>query len=393
MSYKLSQQLKPAHLQDVKAVLAINDNTLASASRDGSVAIWKKDVGKFALKALLRGHDAYVNSLAHVMEDNTILSGGNSSLILAHSLDSLSPESVAALTGHQLNVCVLRYKDETLISGSWDMTARVWTKEGKEWGCRGVLEAHNAAVWGVDIVPAVEEGNHVRYLTGSADKTIRLWSHTFDCVGVFKSSPEPVRSLSLLSDGSHFYSACNDGRIRVWDLSGRVMGTFSGHPDYAYEVVATPEGAVSCGEDHTVRVWSERGEQLDVMLHPCQTVWAVCPLPDGDLASAGSDGVVRVWTRDSQRVAGAEQVRAYDAAVEGVKQKVAAATACEAGQEKVKGARDVVVDVDISDDSPPLQLRFQSEEHPRDVAVAFVRDHALPESYVDQIEAFIGASV
>jgi phospholipase A-2-activating protein len=39
------------------------------------------------------------------------------------------------------------------------------------------------------------------------------------------------------------------------------------------------------------------------MLHPCQTVWAVGQLEDGDIVTAGSDGRVRIWTTDDARQA------------------------------------------------------------------------------------------
>jgi hypothetical protein len=42
MSYRLALELSPPHAQDVKAVLAIDEYTLASASRDGGVAIWQR---------------------------------------------------------------------------------------------------------------------------------------------------------------------------------------------------------------------------------------------------------------------------------------------------------------------------------------------------------------
>jgi hypothetical protein len=39
------------------------------------------------------------------------------------------------------------------------------------------------------------------------------------------------------------------------------------------------------------------------MLHPCQTVWAVGQMEDGDLVTAGSDGRVRLWSQDESRIA------------------------------------------------------------------------------------------
>jgi WD40 repeat protein len=60
--------------------------------------------------------------------------------------------------------------------------------------------------------------------------------------------------------------------------------------------------------DSSQRVW-EKGRCVATVLHPCQTVWAVASLPNGDLVSAGSDGQVRIWTTDERRFASAEDRR------------------------------------------------------------------------------------
>lgn len=191
-----------------------------------------------------------VRSAANLVE--YIASGGNSSLILLHSLKSLAQESKYALIGHSLNVSTLDYstKRRKLISGSWDKTARIWSKsttgtesgEGdgggeSEWGCEMVLEGHDEAVWGV---LAIDDGPQTggwltasgtsasttcsarNYLWGCyckcdadeiADRLIYLWNESGELLMRFKGSPEPVRSLCYLGDGSGFASACNDGSV------------------------------------------------------------------------------------------------------------------------------------------------------------------------------------
>lgn len=44
----------------------------------------------------------------------------------------------------------------------------------------------------------------------------------------------------------------------------------------------------------------------EMMLHPCQTVWTVGQLDNGDVITGGSDGQVRIWTRDESRYAATE---------------------------------------------------------------------------------------
>jgi phospholipase A-2-activating protein len=68
-----------------------------------------------------------------------------------HSLSSLDPEAIDCLIGHSLNVCVLDYspRSKKLVSGSWDHTARVWSRDTGKWSIELVLEGHEEAVWGV----------------------------------------------------------------------------------------------------------------------------------------------------------------------------------------------------------------------------------------------------
>jgi phospholipase A-2-activating protein len=104
-------------------------------------------------------------------------------LILLHPLSSLgtnpSPEASHTLIGHSLNVSTLHYssKRQKLISGSWDRTARVWSRserrDGSEvveeggWECELVMEEHEEAVWGV---LAIDTGpNEGCWLTSSGE--------------------------------------------------------------------------------------------------------------------------------------------------------------------------------------------------------------------------------
>lgn len=101
-----------------------------------------------------------------------------------------------------------------------------------------------------------------------------------------------------------------------------------------YSVAALPngEGVVSSGEDGTVRVWTSEpisirssrritdgahpdGQLSQTITHPTISVWTVEVLPNGDIVSGASDGMVRVWTRSEERKASAQQVQELEQAV------------------------------------------------------------------------------
>jgi phospholipase A-2-activating protein len=47
-------------------------------------------------------------------------------------------------------------------------------------------------------------------------------------------------------------------------------------------------------------------EQEQTISQPCVSVWAVLGTPSGDVVAAGSDGIIRVFTRDQHRMASPE---------------------------------------------------------------------------------------
>lgn len=115
-------------------------------------------------------------------------------------------------------------------------------------------------------------------LPGSADCTIKLWpAEPSAAATTFAPLPAPVRSLVVLPGGAAFAAALNDGTVRVLSLQegsvGRRVATLIEHEDYVYHVDAAWAGGrpgqqeteedkqgrkalvLSCGEDHTARIW------------------------------------------------------------------------------------------------------------------------------------------
>ena len=108
----------------------------------------------------------------------------------------------------------------------------------------GFLDGHACSVWAVATVPS----KLTKFLTGSADKTIKLWSHTYDEIGVyhgknhsetkiayFLGHTDVVRALLVLSE-HHFLSTSNDASIILWDLKSgdRLRNFLPQHDNFIY---------------------------------------------------------------------------------------------------------------------------------------------------------------
>eukprot|EP01114_Cavostelium_apophysatum_P016670 TRINITY_DN4790_c0_g1_i2.p1 TRINITY_DN4790_c0_g1~~TRINITY_DN4790_c0_g1_i2.p1 ORF type:complete len:734 (+),score=122.97 TRINITY_DN4790_c0_g1_i2:70-2271(+) len=310
-SFKLSRNLE-GHKQDVRAVCSFEagdaDRTIVccTSSRDQSVKVWAPFTQNI-LQNTLFGHEHFVASLATVKNaldgSTTIASGGNDKIINIWDLKTGSP--ILTLIGHEdAVVSISTAADGSLISGSWDKTARIW--RGTE--CLHVLRGHEHAVWSVLGLPNGD------IATASADKTIRIWRGA-QCVNVLKKHTEAVRSLCLVP-GIGFLSCGNDGLIVLWSYDGQILQEIAeSHNSFVYGINYNEKTGewLSVSEDRTLKIW--KGETcVQSIVHP-GSVWACCALPNGDVLTGCSDKIARVWTRQPERMATTELLQLYEQSI------------------------------------------------------------------------------
>lgn len=313
MSYKLSCVLR-GHELDVRALCpaVFPEGGIITASRDRTARLWVpcQDRVGFEEGHVLSGHENYISSVCAIpptdkYQHGLIVTGGHDNVILVWTLDSLEP--LHRLEGHTGAVCALiAGKFGTLLSGSWDKTARVWI--GSK--CMITLQGHEAAVWAVQMMP-----EHGLMLTGSADKTIKMWK-VGTCQRTFTGHSDCVRGLTVLS-AVEFLSSSNDCTIRRWMSTGECLQVYTGHTGFIYSIAALPteQGSfVSVGEDRTLRIWKE-GVCSQVITLPAQSIWSVTCINNGDIVTGSSDGIARVFTSSAERVASQEDLELFDAEV------------------------------------------------------------------------------
>ncbi|XP_035480973.1 phospholipase A-2-activating protein isoform X1 [Scophthalmus maximus] len=301
----------PGHEMDVRglAAAAFPEGAFVSVSRDRTGKVWvpnsSPDKG-FTEMHCMSGHSNYVSCVCMIAPTDTypqglIATGGHDNKICVFKLDQ--PQPLFTLEGHKDTVCALSSgKFGTLLSGSWDTTAKVWLNEK----CMMTLQGHTAAVWAVVILP--EQG---LMLTGSADKTIKLWK-AGRCERTYTGHEGYVRGLAVISN-TEFFSCSNDSSIRRWHVTGECLQVYHSHTDYIYSLAVFPncQDFVSTGEDRTLRIWRQ-GECSQTIRLPALSVWCCCILPNGDIAVGASDGVIRVFTQAEDRIASVEDLQAFE---------------------------------------------------------------------------------
>jgi WD40 repeat protein len=118
------------------------------------------------------------------------------------------------------------------------------------------LEGHSERVNSVVFSP-----NGTKIVSGSADKTIRVWSvMTQASIGEpLNGHTDVIRSVAFTQDGAFIVSGSYDKTIRVWDIKTGIEACepLRGHISPVTSVACSPDGVhiVSGSSDQTVRLW------------------------------------------------------------------------------------------------------------------------------------------
>jgi len=123
------------------------------------------------------------------------------------------------------------------------------------------------------------------------------------------------------SNGEQLIASTSDDRtVRLWErinISGSSTSNQPnayqyiqkwigwGHTARVWDVVFTPYGIMSSGEDGTARLWDYvLGHQLmELKGHACQSIWGVAIDPSGQVAvTMGNDASIKVWNLESHLV-------------------------------------------------------------------------------------------
>lgn len=296
---------------------------LASASFDGTVAIWEYDPeGDTALgeengwecTAQLEGHDNEVKCVAWNSTGSLLATCGRDKSVWiwecflagtiggpTYSNDAGGEggefECLAVLHGHEGDVKSIEFApshgqwgdgDEILLSASYDDTIKCWAEDGGDWYCATTLSTHTSTVWSIATAPG---GG--RLVSGSDDGSLAIFKH-------YTASEKEA-----LFPGEEGGSGTG-----LWKCVGKLP---SAHSRAVYSVNCAPARSghgriASAGADNRIQIYREvSGSSSDQPLfcvdaatdsaHGDGDVNGICwhPLDGSLMASAGDDGNVRIW--------------------------------------------------------------------------------------------------
>ena len=141
-----------------------------------------------------------------------------------------------------------------------------------------------------------------RIVSGSFDMTHRIWDpNTGECLKTLEGLPYLVSCFAVLNDG-RIVSGSNDGTLCIWDPStGERLRTLKGHSSAVSCVAVLKDGCIVSGSrDGTLRIWNpDKGECLKTLDGRSGWIAYIAVLPNGSIVSGSGAGILRIWNPDT----------------------------------------------------------------------------------------------
>jgi len=242
---------------------------------------------------VLKGHRGWVTAIAAPAGDSSVLvtSSRDKTLIKWDVSSSKRSGTLAgvptkSLVGHSDFVQDVQVSSEGAfaLSGSWDNTLALWDLNTGTRRC--VFRGHTNDVTSVAFSPCNRQ-----IVSGSRDRTIRVWNTIAECKGTLEGHNDWVSCLrfSPAQQSPTVVSGGCDGKVKVWSLSPATWGlkhSFDAHNGYVSSVCISPDGSLcaSGGKDGIASLWDvtdskplyslgETGEPINSLVFSPNRYW------------------------------------------------------------------------------------------------------------------------
>ena len=251
---------------------------------------------------------------------------------------------VRTLTAHlsSINSMAFSPDGQTLASGSADKTIKIWSLDSTI--ARFTLSGHLSLV---DAVAFSPDGKILA--TGSWDHTIKIWNlETGQLIHTLCEHSGWIQSLAISPDGQTLASGSADKTIKLWNLStGEVKTTLFGHSSAVRCVGISPDGQTlaSGSADKTIKLWNlVAGELRATLCGHSDSVDSLTFSPSGQILVSGSaDKTIKIWLLGTSGYGQAQEVLLHT--LEGHSDAVRAVAISAQGSILISGSADKTIKI------------------------------------------------
>lgn len=286
----------PAHHTKWVTCLALSPTgaQVVSGFDDQTIRIWDSITGKPVGQPLV-GHTGWVTAVAVSPDGASIVSGSEQTLYL---WDMTTSRQVGdPLEGHKHTIRAVSFSgDGRRILSCSDSELLIWDMDSCTVLSRGRFDKYVT----LDHSLSAFVPNRSLLVRASQPNQVLLWD-----VALQKprcppwSGEEYPTSIALSSDGAQIVLGHINGKVSIWDLSGRLLNLFEGHRRWVRAVAFSPNGThvASGSDDETIRITNVKtGMALGRPIQCGDKVISLAFSADGmRLASGLWEGLVRIW--------------------------------------------------------------------------------------------------
>ncbi|XP_055917422.1 ribosome biogenesis protein WDR12 homolog [Eupeodes corollae] len=271
----------PGHSMPVKALswVSLNEKEahFVSVSQDQTVVLWKWNIAENTARSLCiyKGHQRGVDCVDVSQDARRFATGSwdtvlkiwstecqdeNGDSFMKNASENCPTKApLMSLQGHKECISAVQWIDsETLLSGSWDQTIKIWNLSLE--GIQSEITA-NKSFFDVSYSPL-----NKLIITASADKDLRLYDSRSNQGPVIRSTyfghTQWIQSVTWSTTDEHlFLSGAYDNKNKLWDLRSTKAPLYDlmGHSDKVLDVDwSNPKYLVSGGADNTVRIFKSK---------------------------------------------------------------------------------------------------------------------------------------
>ena len=295
----------PTGMNPIHAVAISPDGQYAICSRANQLFVYQLPGNRLitlltdpALEKIGGGADRDLVQALAFHPDGTLLASAGYRAVKLWRRKPLAPAADLNVPGVQ---CAVASADgKWIAAGSGDGKIRVF--ETAKNALVKEISAHTGAVASIKFSP-----DNTKLCSGSADKTIRLWSiPSGDAAGKI-DAPSEILAVTWAFDGKQIVSGGSDNLIRLWQpavkpdepWTGKEIKGHTGAVTALETFSAEGKKVLSGSADGSVQIWSLENLKSSRKLDHGGPVSAVAVRADGKrVASAGLNKVVKIWNAE-----------------------------------------------------------------------------------------------
>ncbi|GJJ15918.1 hypothetical protein Clacol_010197 [Clathrus columnatus] len=251
-------------------------SAIASASLDSTLKVWDWESGE--LERTLKGHTRGVTYCEYDSKGKQLVSCSNDLFIKLWNVED-DYQNSTTLRGHEHTVSTARFLpgDDKIVSAGRDQSVRIWNIGTGH--CIKVIHAHTE--WIRSAVPSPDgrliltcSADHTAKLSDTESGAVKVelrghenvveaavFAPTISMPAIRDLVARPANALTAKVDAlgvAFVLTGSRDKTIKLWDaLSGQCLWTFVGHDNWVRSIAFHPSGKylLTACDDKSVRIW------------------------------------------------------------------------------------------------------------------------------------------